>query len=60
MLYIFSKQKLYKEMYFNNFYIEIIINRNRILWFEIIALSEGNTNIVLPNLEVLPFEFLGR
>ena len=37
-------------MYFNNFYIEIIINRNRILWFEIIALSEGNTNIVLPNL----------
>ena len=47
-------------MYFNNFYIEIIINRNRILWFEIIALSEGNTNIVLPNLEVLPFEFLGR
>ena len=43
MSYILSKQKLCKEMYFNNFYVGIRINR--ILCFEIIVLSEGNTCI---------------
>ena len=58
MPYILSKQKLYKEIHFNNFQLGIRINR--ILSFEIIVLSGGNNCIAQQNLEVLLFEFLGK
>ena len=52
------QQKFCKKMQFNNFLMGI--NKNYFLiefCFEIIVLSEGNTCIAQPNLEVLPFEF---
>ena len=51
MSYNFSKQHLCKEMQFNNFL--IAVKFKIILCFEVIVLSDGNTCIAYPNLQVL-------